>query len=260
MLIPFVKMHAQGNDFVILDGFAHPLPKLDYPVLAKQMCRMHTGIGADGLVLLSPCDNADARMTIYNSDGSLAEMCGSALRCVSAVIHQRTQLREFIVQTDSGDKPVYVCPETGKVSVNLGSPEMAVRDYKAEGFTGDLVDIGNLHFVIWHDNPDGKPHLQYGSALERHSGFPRPVNAHFARMHNQHEIEIQIWERACGPTLACGTGAASVVFSGITRGVLCSPVKVNMPGGAVTISEANGFYLLSGEVTHVFSGDYVWKA
>lgn len=260
MLIPFIKMHAQGNDFVILDGFASVLPELPFPILAEQMCRIHTGIGADGLVLLSPCDNAAAKMTIYNSDGSLAEMCGSALRCVSFLTHQRTQLSEFIVNTDSGLKPVSVCAKSGDVTVNLGTPMLMLSNYNAEGISGDLVDIGNLHFVVWQSDLSGNPHLQHGSALEHHAGFPRPVNAHFAKVLSPSEIDIKIWERACGATLACGTGAASVVFSGISKGMLGSHVKVNMPGGSVYISEESGAYLLSGQVRQVFCGEYQWKA
>jgi diaminopimelate epimerase len=260
MLIPFIKMHAQGNDFVILDGFSSPLPELPFSILAEQMCRIHTGIGADGLVLLSPCDNAAAKMTIYNSDGSLAEMCGSALRCVSFLTYQKTQLSEFIVNTDSGLKPVFVCAKTGDVTVNLGTPKLKLSNYNAEGITGDLVDIGNLHFVVWQSDLSSNPHLKFGNALEHHSGFPRSVNAHFAKVISPNEIDIKIWERACGPTLACGTGAASVVFSGITKGYISSPVKVNMPGGEVTIIEEGGAYLLSGQVTQVFCGEYLWKA
>ncbi|PKN72778.1 MAG: diaminopimelate epimerase [Candidatus Cloacimonetes bacterium HGW-Cloacimonetes-3] len=260
MLIPFIKMHAQGNDFVILDAFFFPLPELDYPTLARRICRLHTGIGADGLVIISPCTEADARMVIYNADGSRAEMCGSALRCISELMHKKLQTDKLTVLTDSGVKSVNISSQDALIAVNLGVPHMLRKNYPALGFVGDLIDVGNLHYVVWKDELADNPHLLYGSALELYSGFPRPVNAHFAKVISPHEIEIKIWEHACGATLACGTGAASCVFSGVNNGILLSPVKVNMPGGSVEIILDQAAYVLSGEVTIAFSGEYHWKA
>lgn len=253
-------MHAQGNDFVILDAFAYPLPELDYPTLARRICRLHTGIGADGLVLLFPCPEADARMVIYNSDGSRAEMCGSALRCVSGLMQQKLHIDSLTVLTDAGVKHANISPVDGLIAVNLGVPRILQKNYPALGFNGDLIDVGNLHYVVWRDNLTDDPHLLYGSALEHYSGFPQPVNAHFAKLISPHEIEIKIWEHACGATLACGTGATSCVFSGISSGILLSPVKVIMPGGSVEITSEDATYILSGDVTLAFSGEYLWKA
>lgn len=252
-------MHAQGNDFVILDTISSPLAELDFPALAIDVCQKHTGIGADGLVLLQSCIEADARMIIYNLDGSRAEMCGSALRCISKLIHQKLHLNSLSVLTDSGIKHALISPQGSDITVNLGIPQMIQKNYPAEGFTGDLVDIGNLHYVVWQEDLSALPHLKFGSILEHHIGFPQPVNAHFARIITAHEIEIKIWEHACGATLACGTGAVSCVFSGIQSGVLQSPVKVNMPGGMVIIGQEEGSYLLSGEVQQTFTGEYAWR-
>ncbi|MDD2228857.1 MAG: diaminopimelate epimerase [Candidatus Cloacimonetes bacterium] len=260
MIIPFVKMHAQGNDFVILDAFVCPLPELDFPSLATDVCKAHTGIGADGLVLLLPCPEANARMIIFNADGSRAEMCGSALRCVSLLMYQKLLLDSFSIQTDSGVKQISIASHGGDIAVNMGIPLMIKKGYPAEGFVGDLVDVGNLHYVVWQDDMSGQPHMKYGSILEKHSGFPQPVNAHFAHVVNSHEIEIKIWEHACGATLACGTGATSCVCSGIVNGALQSPVKVNMPGGFVHIELQGDTYILIGTVATVFTGEYLWKA
>ena len=261
MLIPFLKMHAQGNDFVILDFFApesFSWAKLDFSSVAEELCKPHFGIGADGLVLLMPNASCDAQMFIYNADGTSAEMCGSALRCVTWILHQKTGKKEFSIQTEAGLKTCYV-NEDNTVTVNLGIPSMLKHSYLAEGFTGDLVEIGNQHFIVWVNSLQDNPHLQYGSALEHHKGFEQTVNVHFAVLLNRKTAAIKIWEKGCGATLACGTGAAATVFSGITNGLLDNEVEVFMPGGIVKIVVSEKGYLLSGEVCRSFEGVYNWK-
>lgn len=259
MLIPFVKMHAQGNDFVIVDGYANKMPKLDFPALAIDACAPHTGIGADGLVLIVPSKTAGAQMIIYNSDGSRAEMCGSALRCVSWLTHKRLKQTNVRILTDSGIKFAELSFDGSRVAVNLGHPQLVESSLAVNGFTGDLVDVGNLHYVVWADSLDDNPHLLHGPSLEHNKAFPHPVNSHFALLHSSSEIDIKIWEHACGATLACGTGATSCVFSGIQRGLLSGIVKVNMPGGSVQLEVKDSGYILSGEVSLSFSGVYPWK-
>ena len=262
MLIPFLKMQAQGNDFIILDSFANPLPVLDFPAFARGVCKLHTGIGADGLVLLQASNISAAQMIIYNSDGSRAEMCGSALRCVSWLMHQKLGQTMLSIQTDSGLKQAEIAHRASGdiVSVNMGMPAIKEKNLSALGFTGDLVDVGNLHYVIWTESLNNNPHLLHGYSLEQHAGFPQAVNVQFACLSNPEEIELKIWERACGATLACGTGATASVFSGIKQGLLNNIVKVNMPGGFVTIEAGATGYVLSGAVQPTFSGDYPWIA
>lgn len=261
MLIPFIKMQAQGNDFVILNGFESPVPSLAMCHLAEKLCSRHFGVGADGLVILEPGEGADAQMTIYNSDGSRAAMCGSALRCVSILTSQATGRKSLTINTDSGLKRATCDPETQHVSVNLGTPRILTETMCVAGFCGDLVDVGNLHYVVYRDHLDDDPHLKHGSMLEHHKDFPTTVNVHFVRRMAAQEIQMKIWENACGATLACGTGAVASVCSGIRQGLLSSPVVVNMPGGRVEIEvlEGTGAYLLSGIVDIVFSGVYKWK-
>lgn len=258
MLIPFLKMHAQGNDFVILDYFASPLPELDFPSLSRYVCKTHTGIGADGLVLLKPCEDADARMVIYNADGSLAQMCGSALRCVSFHLAGKLGKNELVLQTESGLKHAMVTGE--EVSVVIGRPEFCKDQHEVMGFVGSMVDVGNVHFVVWQDDLHGQPHITHGSVIEQHDSFPHAVNVHFVKLINEHEIQMLIWERGSGATLACGTGATASVYSGIMQGKLLSPVKVNMPGGSVEVTASDGTYYLKGGVNKVFSGEFTWKA
>lgn len=261
MLIPFLKMHAQGNDFVILDYFApesFALAKLDFSSVAEELCKPHFGIGADGLVLLMPNESCDAQMFIHNADGSTAEMCGSALRCVTWILHQKTGKKEFRVQTEAGLKTCYV-NEDNTITVNLGMPSMLKSAYQVMDFTGDLVEIGNQHFIVWVNSLKDDPHLQYGSAIEHHKGFAQTVNVHFAVLLNRTAVAIKIWEKGCGATLACGTGASATVFSGIAKGLLDNEVEVLMPGGIVKINASESGYLLSGEVCESFQGVYNWK-
>jgi len=261
MLIPFVKMQAQGNDFVVLNGFESAVPTVAMCQLAKDICDRNFGVGADGLVIMSPAENANARMIIYNSDGTRAAMCGSALRCVAMLTSRILGQNELSIQTDSGLKMGRIDPSTERVSVNLGLPRLMEESKCVAGFCGDLVDVGNLHFVVYRDQLDDDPQFKYGSMLEHHPDFPATVNVHFARRITQNEVQIKIWENACGATLACGTGAVASVCSGIRQALLDTPVTVNMPGGSVEISvlTATGEFLLDGPVELVFSGQYQWK-
>ncbi|MDD3102869.1 MAG: diaminopimelate epimerase [Candidatus Cloacimonetes bacterium] len=259
MLIAFQKMQAQGNDFVILDFVDHGLPEYDFPALARSICHRQFGVGADGLVTLEAADTADARMIIYNSDGSRAEMCGSALRCVSRLLMDKFARSEALVLTDSGLKQASSKEED--ITVNMGSARIVKADFPADGFVGDLVDIGNPHYIIFCDTLSDDPHLKHGASLEHHPAFPASVNVHFVRVLSRKKIQMKIWEHACGATLACGTGAASAVYSGIRKALLEHEVAVEVPGGMLKIiyQKDTDTLQLVGPVSYVFSGKYIWK-
>ena len=259
MLIAFQKMQAQGNDFVILDFVDHGLPAYDFPALASSICDRHFGVGADGLVTLEPCETAAARMVIYNSDGSRAEMCGSALRCVAKLLMDKFAQTELDILTDSGFKHARRAAED--IIVNLGTAKILKTDFPVDNFVGDLVDIGNPHYVVFCDDLSEDPHLEFGGSLEHHPAFPSPVNVQFVQVLGRNEMQMKIWEHACGPTLACGTGAGSAVYAGIKKALLDPEVTVHVPGGILKIiyQKETDTMLLSGPVTLVFSGDYSWK-
>lgn len=258
MLIPFKKMNAQGNDFVILDHFANQALDVDFPRLAQDICDRHFGVGADGLVILEPCADGDARMIIFNNDGTRAEMCGSALRCVSFMMMQKTHKDQVDIVTDSGLKQAK--REGDFITVNLGKPELIRQKMHVDEFCGDLVDIGNPHYIVFQEDISRDPHLEHGAKLEHHPAFSRPVNVHFVQILERDIINLKIWEHACGATLACGTGAASAVFAGIQRGCLASKVAVNVPGGKIIIQATEtGEMLLIGTVSESFQGCYPWK-
>lgn len=257
MLIPFTKMHAQGNDFVILQMLHTRETSLPPDALARDICDRRTGVGADGLVLLLADSDADARMLIHNSDGSHAATCGSALRCCASLLHKLTGKTEMEIATDSGIKSASV--DGVLISVNLGKPFLKEKDIQLEGITGSLVEVGNLHFVSFLQVLNGQEH-DLGPLLERHTHFREGVNSEFARVVSRQEIEMKIWERGAGATQACGTGAVACVFSGIGKGLLDHEVWVKMPGGAVRIKRLDsGEFLLTGTVEHTFNGVYKWK-
>ena len=257
MLIPFGKVQVQGNDFVMLQLLHTRNTSLPLDALARDICDRRTGVGADGLVLLLADDEADARMLIYNSDGSHALMCGSALRCCASLLNRLTGKTELLIATDSGLKSATV--QERQISVNLGKPVLKEKDLSLEGFTGSVVEVGNLHFVSFQNRLEDQE-LEIGPRLESHSHFQEGVNVEFVRVISCLEIEMKVWERGAGATQACGTGAVASVFTGIGNGLLDNEVWVKMPGGEVCITRLeNGEFLLVGTVEHTFSGVYQWR-
>ncbi|HOV16175.1 MAG TPA: diaminopimelate epimerase [Candidatus Cloacimonadota bacterium] len=257
MKISFVKMQAQGNDFIIVDSGKINLGEEEFSQLAKSVCNRHFGIGADGLVLL---DKAKPQMKIYNADGSIAEMCGSALRCCGALLTAETGKRELAIWTDSGLKAVFrdeTDPEY--ITAEIGTLVLQKENVTIEGFTGTYVNAGNPHFVIICEDLSDNPHLQAGKLISENAFFPEGVNVEFMRVISHAEAEIKVWERGAGATLACGTGAAASVFTGQKKGLLQDEVKVFVPGGDVLISNKNDKFYVGGKTSLIASGEYLWK-
>jgi diaminopimelate epimerase len=257
MTIPFIKMHAQGNDFVILQDFSGKLQPADLPRLAIDICDRHFGLGADGLVLLET-DNPS--MEIYNADGSRPEMCGSALRCCCYLLSQLKGSNQVSIQTDNGLAEGNVDELNPlQVTVDIGKPEMVEQNVELDGFKGDYIKVGNPHYVVYTDSLDDNPHLQYGKKLSEHPYFPDGANVEFVRLISRHEIELKVWERGVGATLACGTGSTAAVFSGIKAGWLDTKVRVALPGGSIFVLADKEVYRIDGNVTFVAKGEYEWK-
>lgn len=261
MNIPFIKMHAQGNDFILLDSDKVTMAEADYPGLARAVCDRHFGIGADGLVVLHSIMGKSPYMAIYNADGTKPEMCGSALRCCCAWIAQLTGEKVITIRTDSGVLRGSIADANPLlVTVEIGKPELIKAAFELLGFKGDYVSVGNPHFVIFSDQADAQLTLENGKALSEHPAFEAGANIEFVKVISPSEIRMWVWERGVGITLACGTGATAVVFAGQYRGYLSDLVKVNLPGGYVTLSRLEDTFFLIGEVTYVASGEYLWKA
>lgn len=256
MKLDFFKMHAQGNDYIYFDLLEIPLPETDFSKLAVKLSKRNFGIGADGIVLILNSEICDIKMRMFNADGSEGMMCGSALRCVSYYLSQKIGKENVSVETLSGIKTGLIKDRKAKlVSIDLGIPEfIKEEDVTVNYHKGNLVSIGNPHFVIFMNSlPEGIAESQ-GQAIDNPANFPDGINVEFAKIINKHEIELKIWERGSGATLACGTGACAATFCGIKKGTLTSPVTVHTPGGNVLVELKATNIFLTGKVEYIFDG------
>ena len=251
----FTKMNGLGNDFVILDFEEYKKTNLPPKELAKKLCNRNFGIGADGLIIVNPnTEKADISWIFYNSDGSAAQMCGNGMRCFARYVYDKNLVdkKEFSVETKAGIIVPKIISDT-EVRVNMGKPVLIPEKipcktetnlnipYSADGqnFLLNAVSMGNPHCVIFVEKESKELALKYGSKIEHDKLFPEKTNVEFVEILSKYEIIINVWERGCGITLACGTGACATVVAGILNGYLNNTVKANLPGGALQI-EWNG--------------------
>lgn len=273
----FTKVQGLGNDFVMVDASSEKLPQ-DLSKLARQVCDRNFGIGADGLVILWPSDRADIRMQIINADGSEAEMCGNAMRCVGKYVYEKgiIKKKEIQVETKAGIIVPEVKVEGGLVTavrVNMGKPKLDRKDIPMEGPSGKVIEenlkvgehnfkitavsMGNPHCVIFVSDVDAVPVTHWGPRIENHSAFPQKTNVEFVQVLNRSEVRMRVWERGAGPTMACGTGACATVVAAHLRGLTDRNVSVHLLGGTLDIewSEDDNVYM-TGPAEVVFTGDY----
>lgn len=256
MKLDFFKMQAQGNDYIYFDFIDKPFPNIDISKLAIKLSNRNFNIGSDGIVLILNSTTCDAKMRMFNADGSEGKMCGSALRCVSYYISQKTGKNEVKVETLSGIKIGLIKDINERlITIDLGVPEF-IRNEEIEinNHTGSLISVGNPHFVTFVKSFSENIAKYQGSIIDNPAYFPDSINVEFVKKISKHEIEIKVWERGSGATLACGTGACAASFCGIEKGILSSPVNVQMPGGSVTVELKKSNIFLTGKVEYVFDG------
>jgi diaminopimelate epimerase len=274
----FTKMHGLGNDYVYINLFDQPAPR-DPAALAVRISDRHFGAGSDGLILVGPSERADARMRMFNADGSESEMCGNGVRCVAKLVHDHGIARKdrVTIETGRGVLSLDLQVERGKVRgvrVDMGAPILASgeipttlpgdppRDAPIRVLGHELavtaVSMGNPHAVAYVADVDGYPVEAVGAALERHEAFPRRVNAHFVQVLGPGEVRMRTWERGSGITLACGTGACAVAVAGLLTGRTASPLLAHLPGGDLTLEWAGGTapVFMTGPATEVFTGEW----
>lgn len=256
--IPFTKMQAQGNDFIFVDRRGVTTPEPDWSILAQHLCDRHMGVGADGLVVLADSTLAQLRMVIFNSDGSRAAMCGSALRCTVAVQSGNTAGVTVAVETDTGIKSGTVLPN-GDIRVNLGqpSPGHGAPVAPINGHSGIPVNMGNPHLVIFDSQAQAGLCGKIGPELQGSELYPDGINVELVQVVDKHNVKIWIWERGVGPTMACGTGAGATVYAGFINNILDKQVTVIMPGGKVLVEYLDNQIYLSGPVHTVFTGVFL---
>ncbi len=268
-----IKMHGLGNDFICLDHFLFP-PDMDYPEMARKLCHRQLGVGGDGLIAILPSITADARMRIYNSDGSEAEMCGNGIRCFAKFVYDVGYVRKELmeIETLAGILPIkleIVEGEVRQITVDMGEPcldpdkipvlaggDMAVQqklEISSEKFIFTAVSMGNPHCVIFVKDFEPLKWQKLGPEIEILPIFPKKTNVEFVRVDSYDEITMKVWERGVGPTLACGTGACASVVAGVLEGRINRQVTVHLPGGDLQIEwqEDNHVYM-SGPATYVF--------
>ena len=275
MKIPFIKMQGAGNDYIFIDCFGRCVP--DPSHLARAMSPRHFSVGGDGLVLICPSDTADADMRMFNADGSEGKMCGNAIRCVGKYLYEAgiVSQTDIAIATRSGIRQLHLYPENGRVSqvaVEMGraaiEPEripiasplpLLLEPLELDGMRWHItcLSVGNPHCVVPVDDLQRLELEQIGPAFERHPLFPERVNTEFVRYIREQELEMRVWERGSGETLACGTGACAAVAAGVLNGSCTAgqPVTVHLCGGDLTITCSAELELtMRGPAVRVYDG------
>ena len=272
----FTKMQGLGNDYVYVNCMEQMVE--DAAEIARRVSDRHFGIGSDGLILICPSDKADFEMRRYNADGSRGEMCGNGIRCVGKYVYDYglTDKTSLSVETLGGIKHLFLEVEDGKVSlvkVDMGPAilEPEKIPVTAEGsrvvdeplcvdgktFRMTCVSMGNPHAVIYVDDVQGMDLEKTGPSFENHERFPNRINTEFAHVLDRNTVEMRVWERGSGETLACGTGACAVAVASILNGYTEDQVTVRLLGGDLKIEwdrEANKVYM-TGPAEVVFDGE-----
>ena len=275
----FTKMQGIGNDYVYVDCTRQDLKNPSE--VSRLVSDRHFGIGADGLILIRPSEQADFCMDMYNADGSRGEMCGNGIRCVAKYVYDcgLTDKDEISVETLAGIKYLKLAVEDGKVSrvrVNMGAPileaeKIPVRAEKSpvvgepieacgRRWEMTCVSMGNPHAVVFIDTPVKEfPLEKYGPYFENHERFPRRINTEFIRILDRRSMEMRVWERGSGETLACGTGACAATVAAVLNGLCERKVLVHLAGGDLEIEwdEKDGCVYMTGPAVTVFEGEMI---
>ena len=273
----FTKMHGAGNDYVYVNCFSERIPG-DPAALAQAVSDRHCGIGADGLILICPSEQADVRMRMFNADGSESEMCGNGVRCVAKYVYDHGLSRQnpLRIETGRGVLTLDLRLAEGRVDqvrVNMGSPILqsalipttlpgdppvrARLDVAGRNLEVTCVSMGNPHCITYVDEISDDWVLRVGPQVERHPAFPRRVNAEFVHVLSPREVRMRVWERGSGETQACGTGACAVAVAGVLTGKTERKIVAHLPGGDLELEwAASGEVYLTGPAVEVFSGDW----
>jgi diaminopimelate epimerase len=274
----FTKMHGAGNDYIYVDCFTNPLPR-DPAGLSRAVSDRHFGVGSDGLILICPSDKADARMRMFNADGSEAEMCGNGIRCVAKYVYDHGLVRKPTLSVETGRGVLTLDLEVAggtvrQVRVDMGEPILeAVRiptelagnppvdaDLPVEDIRLKVtcVSMGNPHCISFVDAVTDALVLGLGPKIEKLPVFPRRTNVELVKVNRPDDVTVRVWERGSGETLACGTGACAVAVAGVLTGRTQRRIVAHLPGGDLQLhwSETNNRVFMTGPAVEVFSGDW----
>lgn len=274
----FTKMEGLGNDYVYVDCFAQS-PPADPAALAMKMADRHFGIGGDGLILICPSERADARMRMFNADGSESEMCGNGIRCVAKYVYDHGIAKKDTLAIETGRGVLTLALEiengrTQRVCVDMGEPILdalqipttfntspvvnAPLAIAGREFAVTCVSMGNPHCVIYVDEATDELVLGYGPQIERDAHFPRRVNVEFIEIISPREVRQRTWERGSGETLACGTGASAVCVAGVLTHKTERKIINHLRGGDLELEwrESDNHVYMTGPAVEVFSGEW----
>jgi diaminopimelate epimerase len=279
----FTKMHGAGNDYIYVDCFTHETPE-NPASLSVAIANRNTGVGGDGLILIRPSDVADARMQMFNADGTEAEMCGNGIRCVAKYVydHGICQKNRLNIETGAGILALDVEVENGKVQqvrVDMGEPILLAAEVPTtlagnpesgdqvvdvplsvdgQPFNVTCVSMGNPHCVIFVDRATDELVRGVGPKIENDPRFPARVNVEFVEVISPNEVRQRTWERGSGETLACGTGASAVCVAGVLTGRTKRKITNHLLGGTLLLEwdEETNHVFKTGPATEVFSGTW----
>ncbi len=286
MKFKFTKMQGCGNDYIYVNGFTGKIPQEEKTELVRHISDRHFGIGGDGVIFINPSLEADFEMEMYNADGSRAEMCGNGIRCVAKYVYDKglTDKTDISVISYGQIKYLQLFLKEGQVDtvrVNMGAPELrperipvtvaeagmplekerivnAPIIVQGKEYKMTSVSMGNPHAVIFLEDVTNLEIEQIGPYFENHERFPKRINTEFVKVLDKKTVQMRVWERGTGETLACGTGCCATVVACILNGLTDEKVTVKLLGGEIEIEwdrEANLVYMTGPAVT-VFEGEY----
>ena len=282
----FTKMQGAGNDFILVETDDM---QRNWSAVARAICDRHFGIGGDGLLLVLPSDNADFQMRIFDSDGSEAEACGNGIRCLAKYAYEEglidTGIDQILVETIAGIRKIKLYKKGDKlisIRASMGKPEFSAYDIPVvikgnedsivniksmlsypvtidgTDLTLNLVAMGNPHAVYFWQHPVSDfPLSQLGPKVEHLEIFPNRVNFEVARVISRTQLEVRVWERGVGETLACGSGACAVAVAAQLHGYIDNNVDIKLPGGTLQLEwNGTGEVIMNGPAEKVFSGEW----
>lgn len=278
----FTKMQGCGNDYIYINGAVERIAQEDKPEFVRKISDRHFGIGGDGAIFINPSTEADFEMEMYNADGSRAEMCGNGIRCVAKYVYDKglTDKTEISIVSCGQVKYLELFLKDGKVDtvrVNMGAPELSAGKIPVTAEDGKdriigepitvqgkeykmtCVSMGNPHAVIFMDDVEHLDIEKTGPHFENHERFPKRVNTEFVKVIDRNHVQMRVWERGTGETLACGTGCCATAVACILNGLTDEAVTVKLLGGEIQITwdrEADLVYMTGPAVT-VFEGEFI---
>lgn len=276
----FTKMHGAGNDYIYVNCFQEKTLPEDPVILSQKISHRRFGVGSDGLILIEPSQVADARMRMFNADGSESEMCGNGIRCVAKYVydHGIATKDQLTIETGRGVLRLQLQVEGGKakfITVDMGEPILEAAkvpttlsadkviaqkvNFAGQDLTVTCVSMGNPHCVAFVPQATDALVLGLGPSIECDPRFPRKTNVEFVEVISPTELRQRTWERGSGETWACGTGASAVCVAGVLTGTSQREVLIHLTGGDLRLrwDEATGHVFMTGEAVEIFSGDWI---